>query len=121
MLVFYRRHVCRLDPWPDCVNRAFEKLLEAPEVYNTMNGPSEFHVISMIKDWDIVNRLGEIHVPGSLFLVFDLKVCTPPVVSSDDLGKCSQDATFDSANQCCVAAPPEGAGCTIFEVKLKGC
>jgi proline-specific peptidase len=64
MLVFYRRHVCRLDPWPDCVNRAFEKLLEDPEVYNTMNGPSEFHVIGVIKDWDIVNRLGEIHVPA---------------------------------------------------------
>ncbi len=63
MLVFYRRHVCRLDPWPDCVNRTFEKILEAPEVYNTMNGPSEFHVTGVIKDWDIVNRLGEIHVP----------------------------------------------------------
>ncbi len=58
---------------------------------------------------------------GPSFLAFDLKVCTPPVVSNDDLGKCSQDATFDSANQCCVAAPPQGAGCTIFEVKLKGC
>ena len=63
MLVFYRRHVCRLDPWPDCVNRAFEKLAENPEVYNTMNGPSEFHVIGVIKDWDIVHRLGEIHMP----------------------------------------------------------
>lgn len=63
MLVFYRRHVCRLDPWPDCVNRTFEKILEAPEVYNTMNGPSEFHVTGVIKDWDIVSRLGEIHVP----------------------------------------------------------
>jgi proline-specific peptidase len=63
MLVFYRRHVCRLDPWPDCVNRTFEKLSKDPEVYNTMNGPSEFHVIGVIKDWDIVNRLGEIHVP----------------------------------------------------------
>ncbi|HLO31494.1 MAG TPA: proline iminopeptidase-family hydrolase [Anaerolineales bacterium] len=63
MLVFYRRHVCRLDPWPDCVNRAFAKLAQNPEVYNTMNGPSEFHVIGTLKDWDIVNRLGEIHVP----------------------------------------------------------
>ena len=63
MLVFYRRHVCRLDPWPDCLNRTFEKLSKDPEVYNTMNGPSEFHVIGVIKDWDIVNRLGEIHVP----------------------------------------------------------
>lgn len=63
MLVFYRRHVCRLDPWPDCVDRTFEKLQKDPEVYNTMNGPSEFHVIGVLKDWDIVDRLGEIHVP----------------------------------------------------------
>jgi len=63
MLVYYRRHVCRLDPWPDCINRTFEKLLKDPEVYNTMNGPSEFHVIGLLKDWDIVDRLGEIHVP----------------------------------------------------------
>ena len=63
MLVFYHRHVCQLDPWPDCVNRTFEKLAKNPEVYNTMNGPSEFHVIGVLKDWDIVDRLGEIHVP----------------------------------------------------------
>ena len=63
MLVFYHRHVCRLDPWPACVDRAFEKLEKEPEVYNTMNGPSEFHVIGVLKDWDIVERLGEIHVP----------------------------------------------------------
>ena len=63
MLVFYRRHVCRLDPWPECVNRAFEKLAQNPEVYHTMNGPSEFHVIGTLKNWDIVDRLGEIRVP----------------------------------------------------------
>jgi len=63
MLVFYRRHVCRLDPWPECLNRTFDKLAQAPEVYNTMNGPSEFHVIGVIKDWDIVDRLGEIQAP----------------------------------------------------------
>ncbi len=63
MLVYYRRHVCRLDPWPDCVKRTFDKLAKDPEVYNTMNGPSEFHVTGVIKDWDITNRLGEIHLP----------------------------------------------------------
>lgn len=63
VLVFYRRHLCRLDPWPDCLNRTFEKVSQDPEVYNTMNGPSEFHVIGVIKDWDIVDRLGEIHIP----------------------------------------------------------
>jgi L-proline amide hydrolase len=63
MLVFYRRHVCRSEPWPDCINRAFARLEAHPEVYNTMNGPSEFHVTGTIRDWDIVERLGEIRVP----------------------------------------------------------
>lgn len=60
MQVFYRRHVCRLDPWPDYVERAFEKL--GDEVYNTMNGPSEFHVIGKLKSWDITDRLKEIRI-----------------------------------------------------------
>jgi proline-specific peptidase len=63
MSVFYHRHVCRLDVWPDCLNRTVEKLMKYPEVYNTMNGPSEFHIIGVLKDWDIVNRLGEIRIP----------------------------------------------------------
>ena len=63
MMVYYRRHVCRLDPWPECLVRANDKLAQAPEVYNTMNGPSEFHVTGVIKDWDIVDRLPEIHLP----------------------------------------------------------
>ena len=63
VLVFYRRHACRVDPWPDCVNRTFQKMQQFPEVYNTMNGPSEFHVIGTLKNWDIVSRLGEIHLP----------------------------------------------------------
>ena len=63
MMAFYRRHVCRLDPFPECVNRTFEKLAQNPEVYHTMNGPSEFHVIGTLKNWNIVDRLGEIRVP----------------------------------------------------------
>ena len=63
MMAFYHRHVCRLDPWPDCLNRAFEKLTKNPEVYNVMNGPSEFHVTGVLKEWDITARLNEIHIP----------------------------------------------------------
>jgi L-proline amide hydrolase len=63
MMVFYRRHVCRLDPWPEYVRRAFANIAENPEVYHTMNGPSEFHVIGTLQDWDIADRLGEIRVP----------------------------------------------------------
>ena len=64
MLVFYKRHVCRLDPWPECVTRTFAKLQQHPEVYNTMNGPSEFHVIGTLKEWDITDRLAAIGVPA---------------------------------------------------------
>ncbi len=64
VMVFYRRHVCRLDPWPDFVSRAFAKL--GHQVYETMNGPSEFHVIGRLKEWDIRDRLGEIRLPSLL-------------------------------------------------------
>ena len=64
MQVFYDRHVCRRRPYPDYVQRSFDFLGNSPaEVYNTMNGPSEFHVIGTIKDWDVRHRLGEIRVP----------------------------------------------------------
>jgi L-proline amide hydrolase len=63
MMEFYRRHVCRIDPMPEYVQRTFQKLDENPEVYHTMNGPSEFHVTGTLKTWDIIDRLGEIRVP----------------------------------------------------------
>jgi L-proline amide hydrolase len=50
MQVFYRRHVCRLDPWPEEVVRTFDLMDEDPTVYGTMNGPSEFHVVGTIRD-----------------------------------------------------------------------
>jgi L-proline amide hydrolase len=61
--VFYRRHVCRVPEWPDYVLRSFQFLTEHGEVYRYMNGPSEFHVVGTLKDWDITDRLGEIRVP----------------------------------------------------------
>ncbi len=66
MNVFYRRHVCRLDPWPDEVLRSFAAIEDDPTVYGTMNGPSEFHVIGVLRDWDITDRLAEIDVPTLL-------------------------------------------------------
>lgn len=43
--------------------KAFQKLTEAPEVYNVMNGPSEFYVMGKLKNWDITSRLHEIILP----------------------------------------------------------
>jgi proline-specific peptidase len=51
---FYRRHLCQVYPWPDCVQRTFDAI---GLVYQTMTGPSEFHVTGTLRD-----RLGEIDV-----------------------------------------------------------
>ena len=63
MLVYYRRHVCRTEPWPDAVVRTFSKLEKNPEVYHTMWGPSEFHALGTLRDWSVVDRLRGIRVP----------------------------------------------------------
>jgi L-proline amide hydrolase len=65
-MVFYRRHVCRLDPWPPEVSEGFAWIERDPTVYHTMNGPSEFHVVGSIKDWQSKDRLGRIDVPTLL-------------------------------------------------------
>jgi L-proline amide hydrolase len=64
--VFYQRHLCRLDPWPAGVSEGLAKLDEDPTVYHTMNGPSEFHVIGSIRDWQSKDRLHLIDVPTLL-------------------------------------------------------
>jgi len=58
--VFYDRHVCRVRPYPDYVQRSFDQI--ANEVYLTMNGPSEFHCVGTLRGWDVTPRLGEIRV-----------------------------------------------------------
>lgn len=61
-MLFYRRHLCRLNPWPGFVERTFEGM--GKQVYGTMFGPSEFHATGLLKEWDITHRLGEIDVPA---------------------------------------------------------
>jgi len=61
LVTFYRRHVCRMDPWPAGLERSFTEA--GYDVYHTMNGPSEFTVTGNFKDWDVTDRLGEIRVP----------------------------------------------------------
>jgi proline-specific peptidase len=61
-LEFYKRHLCRLDPWPEPVLRTMRNI-EGNAVYETMNGPNEFMVIGNLKDWDRIDRLSEMTVP----------------------------------------------------------
>jgi proline iminopeptidase len=61
VMEFYRRHLCRLDPWPPEVSYSLDHI-SIPK-YGTMNGPNEFTIIGTIKDWDQSARLGEIRAP----------------------------------------------------------
>jgi L-proline amide hydrolase len=71
---FYKRHLCRTDPWPDGLNRSFAKF--NPEVYNTMQGPNEFVITGTLKDWEITDRLSQIDVP-TLVTSGRYDECTP--------------------------------------------
>jgi proline-specific peptidase len=59
---FYRRHLCRMDPWPEALVRSSDQM-EGNQVYATMNGPTEFDVIGRLRTWDRTPDLGRIDVP----------------------------------------------------------
>lgn len=63
MRVFYDKHVCRVTPWPRDVAATFMEIYNDSTVYETMNGPSEFHVTGSLKDFDVVDLLPDIEVP----------------------------------------------------------
>ncbi len=61
MMEYYRRHVCRLDPWPECLTRSMNKL--NARLYRYMWGPSEFTVTGSLKCYDRTRHLKDIAVP----------------------------------------------------------
>ena len=59
---FYRRHLCRVSPWPEYVERTFAGM--GGDVYMAMWGPSEFGPVpGALRDWEMIDRLPEISVP----------------------------------------------------------
>lgn len=58
---YYMKHICRLDVWPDPVNRAFARMNQ--QIYVTMQGPSEFGISGRLENWDRKADLKSITVP----------------------------------------------------------
>jgi proline-specific peptidase len=59
---YYQRHVCRVRPWPECVERSFAGLNGA--IYQAMWGASEFGpVTGVLRDFDVRGQLSRITVP----------------------------------------------------------
>jgi proline iminopeptidase len=59
--VLYRRHLCRVWPYPEALAASLEQT--AIPVYTTMWGPNEFTCTGTLLGWDRTDRLGEIRVP----------------------------------------------------------
>jgi proline iminopeptidase len=76
---FYRRHFCRLSPWPAEVRYTMEH--GNSRKYLVMNGPNEFTISGTIRTWDATSRLGEIRLP-TLVTVGRYDEVTPVVAES---------------------------------------
>jgi proline iminopeptidase len=55
------QHLCRINPWPEPVQRAFNKA--NIHIYNIMQGPNEFSITGNFKNWDRWADLPKIKTP----------------------------------------------------------
>ena len=58
---FYHKHICRLDDWPDAVNRALGRINRS--IYVPMQGPSEFRASGVLERWDRKADLPRLAMP----------------------------------------------------------
>ena len=58
---YYHRYLCRMDPWPDQMNRSHQASSGA--VYREMWGPSEFYATGNLINYDRTDRLCAIAAP----------------------------------------------------------
>lgn len=72
--VFYRRHLCRTDPWPDFLDRSLANMNLT--CYEAMWGPNEFTCTGVLAGYDGTDGLGRIEVP-TLFTCGAFDEATP--------------------------------------------
>jgi proline-specific peptidase len=81
--VFWRRHICRLDPLPACVQRA--RAAKSRKVYEALWGVSEWNANGKLRNWDVRARLAEIDVP-TLVTSGRYDECTPKLAEDAQRG-----------------------------------
>ncbi len=100
----YAEHLCRIDPWPEPMMRMFRHMNF--QVYNTMQGPNEFVITGIFKDWDRWNDLHRISVP-TLLLVGEFD--TMRVADIERMGQLIPNAH--------VAVFQGGSHCTMWDAQ----
>ncbi|MBF0564748.1 MAG: proline iminopeptidase-family hydrolase [Nitrospirae bacterium] len=63
-MAFYKSFFCRMNPFPDCLNRTLEKINIS--MFDYMFGPGLFHLTGTLKEFDVTDRLGELSLPTLL-------------------------------------------------------
>ncbi|UXA09558.1 proline iminopeptidase-family hydrolase [Mycobacterium sp. SMC-2] len=67
-------YLCRVRPWPPELLQAFADM--GTDIFETLFGPSDFHIVGTIRDWDVFDRLPEISLP-TLVLAGRFDECVP--------------------------------------------
>jgi proline-specific peptidase len=80
---FWRRHICRVEPLPECVQRG--RAARNRTVYESLWGVSEWNANGKLRDWDVRGRLGEIDVP-TLVTSGRYDECTPKLAEDAQRG-----------------------------------
>jgi proline-specific peptidase len=88
--VFYERHFCRTKPLPPYVARSSENLRKSI-AYRLMNGPNEFTITGVIREWDRRASLKRIKQP-TLVTTGQYDEVTPDVIDDvvDGIKNCSR-------------------------------
>ncbi len=67
-------YLCRVRPWPTELEDAFRNM--GTEIFETMFGSSDFHIVGTIRSWDVFDRLAEITLP-TLVVAGRFDECVP--------------------------------------------
>ncbi|MCB9341895.1 MAG: proline iminopeptidase-family hydrolase [Lewinellaceae bacterium] len=86
---YYRKHICRMNPFPDGFQRAMEHV--NGHIYEFMQGPSEFVPGGNLAGWDIMGRLNEIHIPT---LMIGAKYDTMDPAAMEEMSKLVQHGRY---------------------------
>jgi pimeloyl-ACP methyl ester carboxylesterase len=102
---FWRLHVCRLDPWPDFVQRGREEKGKQP--YEVMWGPQEWRPTGRLRGWDVRPRLSEIDLP-TLITSGRYDCCTPALAKEAHRGiPDSEWVLFEESSHTAFVEEPE--------------
>lgn len=102
---YYKLHVCRVYPWPEPVQRAFDSF--GLEVYNTMWGPNEFYGTGNLLGFDLSSRLPDITVPV-LYTCGRYDSTTPEAAAwYQSLTPGAELVVFENSAHCTMVEEPE--------------